>query len=115
METEQLKTNSHGITKDVGDLVDTYIALAKVNVTQKAATAASASAGVILMAVLAIFVVLFAALGLAWWIGQLLSSMIAGFLIVAGFFGLLLILFIAFKEQFLYPIVRNKIVKKVYE
>ena len=112
---EQVKTNSRGITKDVGDLVDTYIALAKANVTEKAATAASASVAGIIMAVFAFFLLFFAALGLAWWIGQLLSSMIAGFLIVAGFFALLLILFIAFKEQFLYPIIRNKIVKKVYE
>jgi len=115
MEDQQVKTNSHGITKDVGDLVETYVALAKVNVTQKAAVAASVGAAGVLMAVLAFFLLFFAALGLAWWIGQLLSSMIAGFLIVAGFFGLLLILFIAFKEQFLYPIIRNKIVKKVYE
>jgi hypothetical protein len=112
---EEAKTNSRGIKEDVGDLVDTYISLAKANVTQKAANAASASLGAILMAVLVFFVLLFAALGLAWWVGQLLSSMIAGFLIVAGFFALLLVLLIAFKEQFLYPIVRNKIVKKVYE
>ena len=113
---EQVKTiPSRGITKDVGDLVDTYIALAKVNVTEKAATAASYSIAGIITVALAFMVVLFAGFGLAWWIAQLLSSMIAGFLIVAVFFGLLLILFIAFKEQFLYPIIRNKIVKKVYE
>jgi hypothetical protein len=112
---EEAKTNSRGVKEDVGDLVDTYISLAKANVTQKAANAASVSLGAVLMAVLVFFVLFFAALGLAWWVGQLLSSMIAGFLIVAGFFALLLVLLIAFKEQFLYPIVRNKIVKKVYE
>jgi hypothetical protein len=113
---EQVKTNSsRGITKDVSDLVDTYIALAKANVTEKAATAASVSAAGIIMAVFALFLLFFAAFGLAWWIGQLLSSVVAGFLIVAGFFGLLLVLLIAFKEQFLYPMIRNKIVKKVYE
>jgi hypothetical protein len=112
---EEIKTNSRGITKDVCDLADTYIALAKVNVTQKAATAASESVGWMVMAVLASFLLLFAGLGLAWWIGQLLSSMTAGFFLVAGFFGVLLILLIAFKEQLLYPIIRNKIVKKVYE
>jgi hypothetical protein len=112
---EQIKTNSRTISKDVSDLVETYVALAKANVSKKAATAVSASVAVIIMAVFACFLILFAALGLAWWLGQLLSSMIAGFLIVSAFFALLLILFIAFKEQLLYPIVRNEVVKKLYE
>jgi len=114
MEAE-VKTNAHGIKKDVTDLVDTYIALAKANVTQKAADAASASAAGIIMAVLGFFLLFFAAFGLAWWIGELISSRIGGFLIVAGFFALLIVLLVAFKEQFLYPMIRNKIVKKVYE
>ena len=103
------------MTKDVTDLVDTYIALAKANVTQKAADAASVSVSGVLMAVLGFFFLLFAAFGLAWWIGDLISSRVGGFLIVGGFFALLLVLLIAFKEQFLYPVIRNKIVKKVYE
>jgi hypothetical protein len=115
MEEQVKTTSSRGITQDVSDLVDTYIALAKVNVTEKAACAASYSMAGIITVALAFMVLLFAGFGLAWWVGQLLSSMTAGFLIVGGFFALLLILFIAFKEQFLYPIIRNKIVKKVYE
>jgi membrane protein implicated in regulation of membrane protease activity len=67
------------------------------------------------MAVLGFFLLFFAAFGLAWWIGELISSRIGGFLIVAGFFALLIVLLVAFKEQFLYPMIRNKIVKKVYE
>jgi len=119
METEvkeaEVKTNSRELEQDVSDLVDTYIALAKANVTQKAADAASVSVAGVTMAVLACFLLLFAALGLAWWIGDLLSSRIAGFFIVAGFFALLIVLLIAIKEQFLYPVIRNKIVKKIYE
>jgi hypothetical protein len=113
--TSREATSSRSMTKDVGDLVDTYIALAKANVTQRAADAASVSAAGILIAVLAMFTILFAGLGLAWWLGQLLSSVVGGFLIVAGIFGLGLALIIAFKEQFLYPFIRNKVVKKVYE
>ena len=112
---EEVKTGSPGITKDVTNLVDTYIALAKANVTQKAADAVSVSISGFIMAVLAVFAVFFAGAGLAWWIGRLLSNMIAGFFIVSGLFVLLLVLLVAFKEQFLYPIIRNRIVKKVYE
>src|SRR2546421_5811904 len=111
---EEVKTGSPGITKNVTNLVDTYIALAKANVTQKAADAVSVSISGFIMAVLAVFAVFFAGAGLAWWIGRLLSNMIAGFFIVSGLFVLLLVLLVAFKEQFLYPIIRNRIVKKVF-
>ena len=114
MENE-VGTSSRSITKDVGDLVDTYIALAKANVTQKAADAASFSISGLCMAALAFFALLFAGLALGWWLGELLSSMSAGFLIVSGIFIVLLLILIFFKEQLIHPIIRNKIVKKVYE
>jgi len=114
MENE-VGTSSRNITKDVGDLVDTYIALAKANVTQKAADAASFSISGLFMAALAFFVILFAGLALGWWLGELLSSMIAGFLIVSGIFVVLLLVLIFFKDQLIHPIIRNKIVKKAYE
>ncbi len=112
---EEVKVPPRPLTKDVSDLVDTYIALAKANATEKAANAASISVGGILMAVLAFFCIFFLAFALAWWIGNLISSPIGGFLIVGGLFSLLLVLLIAFKEQFIYPIIRNKVVKKIYE
>ena len=112
---EEVKTHSPGITKDVRNLVDTYIALAKANVTQKAADAVSVSVMGIAVAVLSVFAIFFAGAGLAWWIGEVLNNMVAGFLIVAGLFILLSVLLVVFKEKFLYPVIRNTIVKKVYE
>ena len=91
MENE-VGTSSRGITKDVGDLVDTYIALAKANVTQKAADAASFSISGLFMAALAFFVMLFAGFALGWWLGELLSSTVAGFLIVSGIFVVFLVI-----------------------
>jgi hypothetical protein len=108
-------TGSRSMSKDVTDLVDTYIALAKANATQKAANAASVSVAGILIAVLAFFFIFFAAFALAWWIGQVISSIAGGFLIVAGLFGVGGALIFTFKEQWIYRGVRNTIVKKVYE
>jgi len=108
-------TSSRSMSQDVNDLVDTYIALAKANVTKKAANAASFSAAGMLIAVLAFLFVFFAAFALAWWLGQLISSIVGGFLIVAGFFGLAVGLLAAFKKQLIYPFIRNKVVKKIYE
>ena len=108
-------TGSRSMSKDVTDLVDTYIALAKANATQKAANAASVSVAAIIIAVLAFLFVFFAAFALGWWIGQLISSFAGGFLIVAGIFGLGVALIVAFKKQLIYPVIRNMVVKKVYE
>jgi hypothetical protein len=112
---EEVHTSSRSMTRDVSDLVDNYIALAKANVTQKAADAASVSVTGIIMVVLALFTILFAGFALAWWLAGLINSVVGGFLIVAGLFALLLTVLIIFKEQFLYPIIRNKVVKKIYE
>jgi len=107
--------SSRSMSKDVNDLVDTYIALAKANVTKKAANAASVSAAGILIAVFAFLFVLFAGFALAWWLGQLISSIAGGFLIVAALFGVAVGLLAAFKKQLIYPFIRNKVVKKIYE
>ena len=106
---------SRSMKKDVTDLANTYIALAKANVTQKAADAASLSVTGIIVAVLAFFFLFFGAFALAWWLGQLISSIVGGFLIVTGVFGVGIALILAFKEQLIYRKVRNTIVKKVYE
>jgi Putative Actinobacterial Holin-X, holin superfamily III len=111
----QETSGSRSMSKDVTDLVDTYIALAKANVTQKAADAASVSVTGILIAVLAFLFIFFGAFALAWWLGQLISSIVGGFLIVAGIFGVGVALIFAFKKQLIYPGVRNMVVKKVYE
>jgi hypothetical protein len=108
-------TSSRSMSKDVTDLVDTYIALAKANVAEKAANAASVSTVGVLIAVLAFFFIFFAGFALAWWLGGLISSAVGGFLIVAGIFALTAVLLIAFKEQLIYPLIRNKVVKKIYE
>ena len=97
------------------EIVDTYYRLGIATATQKGADVAAASVGAILMAVFGLFVFLFLFIGLAFWIGTLVNSTAGGFLIVGGFFALLLILVIALKGKVIYPIVRNTIVKKVYE
>src|SRR5215510_12245537 len=96
-------TNSRSMTQDVGDLVDTYIELARANATKKTAEAASYSVSGVCMVVLACFAIFFAGFGLAWWLGQLLSNVTAGFMIVAGIFVVFFVLLLLFKEQLLHP------------
>lgn len=97
------------------EIVDTYYRLGMATATQKGADAAAAGVSGILMAFLGLFMFIFAFIGLAFWVGTLVNSTAGGFLIVAGFFALLLGLVIALKGKVIYPMIRNSIVKKVYE
>lgn len=105
-------TNFKNSTKEI---VDTYYRLGVATATQKGADIAAASVAGILMAFLGLFAFLFAFIGLAFWVGSLVNSTAGGFLIVAGFFALLMGLVIALKGRVIYPMIRNTIVKKVYE
>lgn len=105
-------TNFKNSTQEVAD---TYYRLGIATATQKGADVAAASVGAILMVFLGFFTFLFVFIGLAFWVGSLVNSTAGGFLIVAGFFALLLVLVIALKGRVIYPIIRNTIVKKVYE
>ena len=110
-----LKTAFSNFKESAESIVDTYYKLGVATATQKGANAAAAGVFGVLLAFLGMLAFLFAFIGLAFWIGSLIDSTAGGFLIVAGFFGLLLGLVIALKGKVIYPMVRNTIVKKVYE
>jgi uncharacterized membrane protein YccC len=65
--------------------------------------------------VLAFFFLQFLFFGLAWWVGTLVNSIAAGFFIVAGFFLLLILLIFALRKKVIVPMIRNSIIRKVYE
>jgi small neutral amino acid transporter SnatA (MarC family) len=64
--------------------------------------------------VLSIFVLFFGSLGIGWWLGEELQSMIGGFGIVAGFYLLLIGIMMAFRKQII-PSIQNTIIRKIYE
>ncbi len=112
---EEVKTSGPAITTDIKNLVDNYIDLAKANVTQKTADVASFGLTAFIAAMLGIFAVVFAGVGLAWWLGELMENMVLGFLLVAALFIVMVIVLLIFREKLIYPIIRNNVVKKVYE
>lgn len=114
-EQVSMKTAFVNFKNSTQEIADTYYRLGVAKATQKGADIAAASVGAILMALFAFFTFLFAFIGLAFWVGTLVNSTWGGFLIVAGFFLLLLLLVMALKGKVIYPMIRNTIVKKVYE
>ena len=101
---------------DIGsDLVEAYRDLVAIKVVEKASTGASAGIIGILSLMSISFVMLFGGLGLAWWFGQILDNMIAGFFIVGGAYLVILAVLLMASKKVLIPKIRNFIIRKIYE
>ena len=103
------------LTDDVTELFELYYKLGVVSVTEKASSAVSASITAIIVLFLFMFTLLFAGLGAGWFLGEKLHSVVAGYCIVSGIFALLIGVTLAIRKSFLFPYIRNSIIKKIYE
>jgi hypothetical protein len=112
---KDLKNKTENLTDHLTEYVETYFALNVLKATDKAAGVASESLTVVLVAVFGFFFLLLINIGVGYWIGQKLENMLAGFAIIAGFYGLLMILIIALRKSVLTPFLRNLIIKSAYE
>ena len=112
---EDLKTNFGQLKDHTTEYVKTYIDLAKAKATKGASTAAAGAAIGIVSFLLAFFFLEFLFIGLALWVGSLVDSTAGGFFIVAGVFLLLIVLIFALRKKVIVPMIRNSIIRKVYE
>jgi hypothetical protein len=121
-ESAEPKTKTEDIKDTLGDLVDhagemanTFYRLQILNLTKKATDVTANIAGGLVSALLGVFFILFAGIALGFWLGELLDSNALGFLVVAGFFALLAIIFLSIRKKIVFPMWRNKIIRKLYE
>lgn len=110
-----LKESAQRLKTNVTEYVHTYVELTKAKATQTASTAASGAAIGVAALFLGIFFLFFLFSGVAFWVGDLINSRAGGFLIVAGFFLLLVVLVFALRKNVIVPAIRNAIISKVYE
>lgn len=112
---EEFKLKAENLTKSVGDYFDTYYKLTVVKATDKATGIAASSLAGLTVFFLSIFVLFFSGLALGVWLGQLLDSAVVGYLLVAGFYLFVMILLVLLRRKFVFPFIRNLIVRKFYE
>jgi hypothetical protein len=103
------------LTDDVSELFELYYKLGVVAVTEKASSAVAASISVIIVLFLLMFTLFFGGLGLGWYLGERLNSMLAGYGIITGIFILLIALTLSLRKSYLFPYLRNIIIRKIYE
>jgi hypothetical protein len=115
MKLVEMKTRAENLTDHLSDYVETYLKLGVVNATQKATGVATVTLTATLLSFFCLFVLFFAGLGVAVWLGESWGDMKAGYFTVAGFYVLCALLFIALRKRFILPFVRDHIIKKVYE
>jgi len=110
-----IKSTAESLTDHVSDYIETYVKLAVVNATQKATGIAAISLTGILLTVFLTFVLLFSGVGLGIWVGEAMDNPKAGFFVVSAFYLLCGVVVYAFRKNIVFPLVRNAIIRKVYE
>ena len=111
----ELKERADDLIEHAGDYIETYYKLGLLKVTEKSTAVGSSIIAALMLTILFIFFALFVGLGLAWWIGGMLDSMIAGYFIVAGIYLLIIICVLMMRKSVIRPFLRNYLVKKIYE
>jgi len=111
---DQKKDNETWIDS-ASDLVDTYRDLITIRVVEHTSQGISITIVGVISLIIAVFVLLFTGLGSAWWLGEYLDNMKAGFFIVGGIYLLLFLLILATSRKLWIPQIRNTIIKKIYE
>lgn len=117
--TETNSTEEKGPVKNLfSSAVDygkTSLELLKVSAVERGSKLMSKLLVGMVLVLLFFFSIVFLNVALALWIGSLLSSITLGFLIVGGFYLLLFILLILLAKKSIGPIIRNAIIKELYD
>ena len=99
----------------VPDLIESYRDLISLKLVAHTSLGLSLSIVGLVSMMMVVFVLLFTGIGSAWWIGEQLDNMKAGFFIVGGFYTLLLMILLVIGPKIIVPKIRNLIIKKIYE
>jgi hypothetical protein len=111
----EIKSKAEDLAEHAGDYFETQFNLARLNATDKATGLASQGFMFAVVAILALFVLLFTGLGLSWWIGRVINNIVGGFFIVAGVYVLLIALLLLLRKSVIAPVIRNFLIARIYE
>jgi hypothetical protein len=112
---EEQEKPTEKLISTAGQMIETYRDLITLTVVENVSLGVSVSVVGIVLLVFVCFVMLFGALGAAWWIGESLNNMKAGFFIAGSGFLLLLLIVLATAKNGLMPMIRDLVIKKIYE
>jgi uncharacterized membrane protein YqjE len=111
---EELKSKVADLADHTGDIIDTYYRLAVIKFTKKSSKIATAFLTLFVISAFVVCVLLFIGFGLAVWLGTYMNNAVAYF-IVAAFYLLLIVLFWTLRKKLVFPVVRDFLVRKIYD
>lgn len=112
---EAEKDDKRNIAELAADYVETYAKLTVVNINQKTADISAVASFSMIAGLICFFICMFLGIAAAFWLGGLVNSIGLGFLIVAGFYALLILVLFLSRKKLFYPFVKNMIIKSIYE
>lgn len=111
---EQLKTKVSDLADHAGDILDTYFKLTQIRVLKKSAKVATAAITFFVIAAFCVCIILFIGVGLAIWLGTMMNSALAYF-VVAAFYLLLIGLFWMLRRKLVFPLIMDFLARKFYD
>ena len=87
------------IIENLTGLIEARMELAKLELKEEVAKAGARIIAGVVLAFLLVMIIIFVSIALATWLNYLLGSMFIGYLIITGFYLLVLVLLIAFKAH----------------
>lgn len=115
MPLEDIKEKTEDLASHVEDLANTFYRLTIINATQKIVNVSSVTIVGLAVCSMGMLVLLFVGLALSWWLGDLLQSRAAGFLLVGVLFMIIAGLIYYYRKRMVFPFIRNRIIRKLYE
>jgi hypothetical protein len=108
------KKAAPGIVDAARRMFEIYKELIPLQAIEYGSLGASWSSLGMVMLILAVFVLLFAGLGAAWWLGEAMNNIKAGFFIVCGFYLVLVVAIALTANKMIIPGLRNLFIRKMY-
>jgi ABC-type multidrug transport system fused ATPase/permease subunit len=115
MEAQNLKEDAKDILNHAGDYAETFYKLNLLRLTKKVSDVASVVVNSVLIFFISLCILLFISFAGAWWLGDIVQNRALGFLIIAGFHLLIILVLVLMRKKVISPFIRNTLIRKIYE
>jgi len=115
MEAQNLKEDAKDILNHAGDYAETFYKLNLVRLTKKVSDVASVVVNSLLIFFISLCILLFTSFAGAWWLGDVVQNRALGFLLIAGFYLLIILVLVLMRKKIISPFIRNTLIRKIYE
>ena len=115
MEAQNLKEDAKDILNHASDYAETFYKLSLLRLTKKVSDVASVVVNSLLIFFISLCILLFISFAGAWWLGDVVQNRALGFLLIAGFYLLVILVLVLMRKKIISPFIRNTLIRKIYE